>query len=394
MPNEKKLKAKDSILKQIKSLPEYTELMMPFSHSAHIRRHRAKIIASRVGLLSLLFAFVIPLWIAIDFFAFSWPTWAVLAILRIGSAVVFLALYLMHTSCKTLHNAYLLLGAMLAVPPIFYLVSNPFLIGLEMGEFGTAVSSAYALLPFIVVAGLCVFPLTAMEVLVIGTMVMSVVILGAAQEQGIAFEMQEFITTVWLMVLVIGVSIFSGMSQLHYMISLINQASKDLLTGAFTRRSGEEYLDLQYRIASRTGAPMSLLFMDVDKFKSVNDEFGHEQGDMVLKQVAKGLQACLRRSDQLIRWGGEEFVILLPNTDVEHVLPILNRLSELTLGNRPDGKPVTISIGASELTVDECEDWVEMVEKADHRMYEAKKSGRNRSVGPKPELNVINLIAA
>lgn len=380
----------ENIKSQLKIIPEYMELLFPFAHSAHIRRHRAKIIASRVGLLSLLFAVVIPLWIIIDFFAFSWPTWAILATLRIISAIVFFALYIMHSSCRSLHNAYLLLGGMMAIPPVFYLISQPFLIGLETNALGTAVSSAYALLPFIVVAGLSVFPLTALEVLITGAAVMTVVILGVAQQP--TFDLQQFITTVWLMIVVIGVSVFSGMSQLSYMISLINQASKDMLTGAFTRRSGEEYLDLQFRIASRTGASMSLLFMDVDKFKSVNDEFGHEQGDMVLKQVAKGLNACLRRSDQLIRWGGEEFVILLPNTDVPHVLPVLKRLSELTLGNRPDGKPITISIGIAELATDECEDWIEMVEKADHRMYDAKKSGRNKSVGPKPELNISNII--
>ncbi len=387
---QKRADAKKSIKNQLKIVPEHLELLLPFAHSAHIRRHRAKIIASRVGLLSLLFSIVIPLWIVLDFFAFSWPTWAVLAVLRLASAAIFFALYVMHTSGKSLHHAYLLLGGMLAIPPVFYLISQPFLIGLETNALGVALTSAYALVPFIVVAGLCIFPLTALEVLIIGVAIMTVVVLGAAQQS--AFQAQEFVTTVWLMVLVIGVAMFSGMSQLHYMISLINQASKDLLTGAFTRRSGEEYLDLQFRIATRTNAPMSLLFMDVDKFKSVNDEFGHEQGDMVLKQVAQGLQKCLRRSDQLIRWGGEEFVIVLPNTDAEHILVIINRLREITLGLRPDDKPVTVSIGASELQTDQVEDWVEMVEKADHRMYDAKKSGRNKCIGPVAELTIENLI--
>ena len=387
---QKRAAAKKSIKDQLRIVPEYLELLVPFAHSAHIRRHRAKIIGSRVGLLSLLFAVVIPLWIVIDFFAFSWPTWAILAILRIASAAVFWALYILHTSCKTLHHAYLLLGGMLAIPPVFYLVSQPFLMGLDTNALGAALTSAYALLPFIVVAGLCVFPLTAMEVMVIGVAIMTVVVLGAAQQT--SFNPTDFVTTIWLMVLVVGVAMFSGMSQLHYMISLINQASKDLLTGAFTRRSGEEYLDLQFRIATRTNTSMSMLFMDVDKFKSVNDDFGHEQGDMVLKQVAQQLQKCLRRSDQLIRWGGEEFVIVLPNTDAEHIHVIINRLQEYTLGLRPDKSPVTISIGASELFTDQVEDWVEMVEKADKRMYEAKKTGRNKCIGPIPTLTIENVI--
>ncbi len=388
----KNISVTQNIVRQIKHLPEYQELIFPFSHSAHIRRHRAKIIASRVGLLTLLFAIILPLWIGIDYFAFEWPTWAILAILRMFSAGIFFGLYLLHTSCRSLQNAYLLLGGMLAVPPVFYLVSQPFLLGLETNAFGTAIIGAYALLPFIVVAGLSIFPLTALEVLFIGFATMVVVILGIAQQPESTFDLQDFISTIWLMALVIGVSMFSGMSQLNYMISLINQASKDLLTGAFTRRSGEEYLDLQFRISSRTETPFSLMFLDVDKFKSVNDEFGHEQGDMVLKQVADSLQKCLRRSDQLIRWGGEEFVVILPNTNVENVLPVLDRLRELTLGLRPDNTPITVSIGISELSVDKCDDWVEMIEKADHRMYDAKKTGRNRTIGPKPILNLNNLI--
>jgi len=389
--NTQRLSLQENIKKQFHRIHEFRELIFPFTHSAHIRRHRAKIIASRVGLLSLLFAAIIPLWIVIDFFAFSWPTWAVLATLRIISAVVFFLLYYLHHTCKTLQNAYLLLGGMLAIPPVFYLVSQPFLVGLEMNGLGNAMASAYALLPFIVVAGLSVFPLTALEVLFTSAGIMLVVILGIAQQPD--FDLQTFISTMWLMVLVVGVSIFSGMSQLNYMISLINQASKDLLTGAFTRRSGEEYLDLQYRIATRTGIPFSVMFMDVDKFKSVNDDFGHEQGDLVLKQVAKALQKCLRRSDQLIRWGGEEFVILLPNTSVENIHPVINRLRSETLGPRPDGKPVTVSIGIAEYSVDSCDDWVEMVEKADHRMYDAKKTGRNKCVGPKPDLVITDLIS-
>lgn len=388
--NETIKKERKSLFNRLNIKPEHLELTIPFAHSAHIRRHRAKIIASRVGLLSLLFAIVIPCWIVIDYFAFSWPTWAILAVLRLTSGLVFYALYRAHHNCKSMQVAYLLLGGMLAVPPIFYLVSQPFLAGIETNAFGQAVLGAYALLPFIVVAGLSVFPLTAIEVIITGAAVSVVVLLSSAQQA--SFDLQNFITTIWLMFLVVGVSIFSGMSQLHYMISLINQASKDLLTGAFTRRSGEEYLDLQMRIAQRTDIPLSIMFLDVDKFKTVNDEFGHEQGDIVLKQVAKGLNKCLRRSDQLVRWGGEEFVVILPNTDIEHVKPILERIAKNTLGLRPDGKPVTVSIGVSELTFDGCEDWIDLVEKADHRMYEAKKSGRNKSIGPKTILNTENLI--
>lgn len=381
---------KKTVLKQWREVPELHELINPLPHSAHIRRHRARIIASRVGLLSLLFAITIPLWIVIDFMAFDWPLWGILSILRLGAAFVFWALYMGHSYCKSLAHAYLALGAMLAVPPIFYLVAHPFLLAAPLSDLGEILTSAYSLLPLIVVAGLSIFPLTALEVISAGFLVVMVVVLGAAQTPD--YSAIEFINTLWLTILVLGVSLFSGMSQLHYMISLINQASRDVLTGAFTRRSGEEYLDLQFRITSRTDAPFSLLFIDIDKFKSVNDDFGHEQGDMVLQETATNLQNCLRRSDLLIRWGGEEFVILLPNTKAENVTTVLNRISQQGLGTRPDGSPITVSVGVSERSLDNCDDWLHMIEAADHRMYKAKEQGRNQSRGPLPALDVKSLI--
>ncbi|SCA57927.1 Diguanylate cyclase domain-containing protein [Candidatus Terasakiella magnetica] len=369
----------------------YGELFHPFSHSTHIQRHRAKIIASRVGLLSLFFAITVPLWSILDYYAFQWPYWGLLVLLRLCSAVIFFSLYRLHSAFRDMQNAYLLLGGMLSIPPIFYLISQPFLVNLELSALGSVLSSIYTFLPFIVVAGLSIFPLTALETLLAGVSVLIVVIIGAAQQP--AFDLASFINVTWLMFVVLGVSVFSGMSQLHYMISLINQASKDSLTGAYTRRSGEEFLDLQFRISSRTHTPLTLMFIDIDHFKEINDNHGHERGDRALKQISTQLFKCLRRSDQLIRWGGEEFVIILPNTSCEHITTVTERIREHKFGERPDGTPMTASIGICELQKDKCLDWLEMVEKADERMYKAKQSGRNKSYGPQTEQNIENFIA-
>lgn len=360
--------------------PDLRHLVFWNGHSTHIRRHRGQLIASRVKFVSALFAILTPAWIIIDALVFPWPAWGLLALLRLASAAAFAGLAWIPIERASLRQARAMLTGMLAIPPVFYLASQPLLGGLsEDGIIGIVVN-AYALLPFVVVAGLSIFPLTAMEVVIASMPVVAVVIVGSMTQAGTTFV--ELINSLWLMGLVIGVASFSGMSQLHYMVALINQATRDALTGAFTRRSGEETLDLQFRIAARTAQPMSVIFVDVDFFKSVNDEFGHEAGDRTLRDVAERLAGMLRRSDVLVRWGGEEFVLVLPNTGTKGVNNILSRIAETGFGPRPDGKPITVSMGVAELVLDGAQDWDRLIELSDERMYKAKHGGRNACLGP------------
>ena len=103
------------------------------------------------------------------------------------------------------------------------------------------------------------------------------------------------------------------------------------------RRVGEELLDHQFAYAKRHELPFALLFIDLDCFKSINDQFGHEAGDDVLSNAGRNFTLILRRQDVVIRWGGEEFVIGLPGIDA--VDSIVRRLAVLGLGQRPDGGP-------------------------------------------------------
>ena len=139
-------------------------------------------------------------------------------------------------------------------------------------------------------------------------------------------------------------------------------------------------LDLQSIISARSNAPLSVAFFDVDHFKSVNDQYGHEAGDQVLISSTEHITHTLRRGDMLVRWGGEEFLVIMPNTDLEQAVVAMSRARELGFGQRPDGQPVTASIGIAERSADGASDWKDLVEKADQRMYRAKQSGRDRIV--------------
>lgn len=361
------------------AIDHLNQLLSGKAHAPHIRRHRAQIISDRVVLVSRVLAILTPSWIVVDMAIQPWPVWGYLALMRILCAAAFFGLAQVHNERRSLNVALLMLGTMTAIPPVGFLAVQPFLIHAAGDELAQVAVSLYTLIPFIMVAGLSIFPLTLAETLTAAfSILVTLTIGGALQGQT---TLHDVVLGGWMFLLLVGVSAFSGMSQLHYIVSLVNQASLDVLTGAFTRRSGEETLQLHFRIAASTGAPFSLLFIDIDKFKSVNDEHGHEAGDAVLRQVAQSLMACLRKSDVLVRWGGEEFVVILPNTDAPGTQQVLKRIGVQGLGNRPEGKKITVSVGVVEKRVDKCDDWDQLLELADKRMYESKAAGRNRCTG-------------
>lgn len=363
---------------------QFIDLLVPFRHSTHIRRHAASVTISRVQLVAALFAVLVPLCSVLDWFVFPWPEWAQMTLMRVASALVFVLLAWPWDSSKSRLQADGMLMALLLVPPVFYLVSIRVITGLEADSFITLAAKLYALMPNIVLAGLAIFPLTALEVLLFSAPAFLCAILGYHMS-GETLSLVQHGPELWLMVLVMGVAMFSGMSQLHYMSALVNRAMVDPLTGAYTRRSGGETLDLLFRLAALQNAPLSLAFFDLDKFKSINDTFGHDEGDKALRTLAETLKAGLRKGDVLVRWGGEEFVAILNNTNAEGARIVVQRLREAGFGLRPDGKPMTASIGVAERAADGAKDWPELIEAADHRMYQAKKTGRDRAVMPDGE---------
>lgn len=353
-------------------------LTLSTPHSPYLRRHRMSFIIGRVQLVSFIFAILIPLWTVIDYMAFPWPEWAILSVMRVGSGLIFLGLawpWKIEASSKA---AFTMLTIMLFGPPVFYLVSQPMLSGMDLNFWGSIATQLYALLPYIVLAGLSVFPLTVMEMLIFGLPFLAVTAYGAAQVEN--FTLETYIGNLWLASLILAVSMFSSVSQLRYMIALVSRSSLDPLTGAYTRRSGSEIIDMQYRVSIRQGASFAIVFFDLDNFKSINDTYGHDQGDKTLVSFTQNLQDMLRGSDVIVRWGGEEFLAVLPNTNVDGARLVVGRITEKWLGTRPDGEPLTASIGIAERIADGLDDWLDLVEMADKRMYIAKKMGRARAV--------------
>jgi diguanylate cyclase (GGDEF)-like protein len=245
--------------------------------------------------------------------------------------------------------------------------------------FPKALETTHSFLPFLVVAGLSIFPLTALEALVLAIPVL-VAKGGASMLTWPPSNWPQLIGTFWLVLLLTSVAMLASVSQLAFIIALVRQAIRDPLTGCFSRQSGVELLELQYSLAERSGAPLAVAFLDIDHFKQVNDEYGHEVGDMVLVTAAHQISTHLRTGDILVRWGGEEFLIIMPNSGVERALVGLERLQAATLGMRPELAPLTASVGLAERIADRATDWQTLVSLSDARMYQAKENGRNRIV--------------
>ena len=162
-------------------------------------------------------------------------------------------------------------------------------------------------------------------------------------------------------------------------LALQEMASIDALTGLLNRRSGQVALEVELQQAAESGVPISVAMGDIDHFKQINDRLGHAVGDDVLRSVAAALRDGMRSNDLAIRWGGEEFLILLPNTPLDDAAPLAERVRNLVATTpQVTSEPVTISFGVGQWRPGESV--AGFIERIDAAMYAAKSGGRNRVV--------------
>jgi diguanylate cyclase (GGDEF)-like protein len=162
------------------------------------------------------------------------------------------------------------------------------------------------------------------------------------------------------------------------------QSRRDALTGLFNRRHFQDMLTTELERTRRSPSPTSLIIVDIDRFKRINDTYGHTTGDQVLRQVAGRVGLGLRRPDTACRYGGEEFTILLPSSDARSARNVAERLRAdiETITTTESGEPlsITASLGVATIPVGERWDPDTLINRADQALYAAKKGGRNRVV--------------
>lgn len=181
--------------------------------------------------------------------------------------------------------------------------------------------------------------------------------------------------------------IATGFTHIFYVILLVKrlilqletQSKRDPLTDLLNRRGMQEILNQQMEFRFRYNEPFSVLMLDIDHFKRINDEHGHDKGDDVLRKIARIIEASVRTTDQVARIGGEEFLVMLPRTTIALAAEMAERLRATIESNSLEimGKSVTVSIGVTHAIPQDGEQ-NRLLIRADHALYQSKEHGRNR----------------
>lgn len=160
---------------------------------------------------------------------------------------------------------------------------------------------------------------------------------------------------------------------------LIRLSVTDPLSGAYNRFKMDEELDKWVKYSKRYSLPLSVAIFDFDDFKNINDTYGHLAGDNVILESSAIIKKCIRQSDIFARWGGEEFMLLFPNTSIYNALESSNRIRrEIEEKTYVDNTNITCSVGLAQLSKDD--DITNLINKADKALYNAKSKGKNKAV--------------
>lgn len=351
-------------------------------HSRDFNFARSEYLRSRVLFVGSAFFLLAPLWILVDFLLLPAE---LLNSLIAGRFILMAALAVVIYSAK--HNQHQLnrirntLAGLMLAPAIFYFVLVMF--------FSDQMASlvGYNFIPLLIIVFLSVFPLTIIESLGIGLIVILL-------QFFVLVDLNELTTpdgwqNLVLLVVVLAISLWANHSQVSTLLRLYRQASMDSLTGLLNRGVLLEQLiqlcdQRDEKLAEdELPAPISLLMFDLDKFKRINDTYGHSVGDQVLQAFAQILRDELRNNDLIARYGGEEFVAVLPGTprlDARQIAERIRLQCEKATIIAHDGEAVsfTTSIGITEIRLDENLDTA--LHRVDTRLYLAKNLGRNRFV--------------
>jgi diguanylate cyclase (GGDEF)-like protein len=346
-------------------------------HSLSLAHERAGLLLSRVRLTALIISILMLGWIPVDVMLMPWHVvdGIIIARLLCAFALLLLLFYKPPTVSKT--KAYVLLAFLLLVPSCFFLFANNALKAYPFEATTLFVKNAYAHFSFLLAMLISLFPLTAKEGLAAGFCIGVMTVIAAFMPATPAYILKAD-GVIFIHFVITLLAIVAAVSQLQFMAAFVDYSSRDALTGCLKRDYGLKLIEQILFMVARKQLPCALAFIDLDHFKRINDNYGHDKGDEVLREAAKRMQGILRKQDFLMRWGGEEFVMVLPYTEMKDVHFIFEKLKAEGLGLLPDGTVQTASVGVVEYMMDGQKPTQEMIRIADERMYHAKKTGRNK----------------
>lgn len=365
-----------------KKLREMTQRVNPqdlFStrfHSRDFNTSRSEYISIRIRLLAIAFALLAPLWIPIDYFVMGEPVFTYIVLLRLGFSAAFIVLSRWGTNCNRIAAARGRIMLFILIPGLFYFASHMLLEGID-AEHGVLLG--YSFLPFLIMALLTIVPLTFLEgLLSTGAVILFFVITRALD--GSLLNIPT-LGELWLLLLLGTIAMWVQMTQLHMLMRLYREATRDALTGLVNRRVLTTKLEQEIAQSDHTGAPLSVLLFDLDLFKRVNDTYGHHAGDTVLQAFGQILQSHCGDNHLVGRYGGEEFLAILPGCDVDASCEAAERIRlachSYTVHADEEHTKInfTTSIGVAMRKQEESA--TDLLGRVDQGLYKAKSSGRD-----------------
>ena len=341
-------------------------------HSHDFSFYRSELLLERVRLFAALFGLASPAWILVDRWLLPEDILGAMMGLRVVTGLVLLLLALVPVK-PSLNSARLRITALVVVVMGFYV----FVEVLTGGTYPSPGLIGYTILPVLLVGVLSLLPLTILEssaalaliaLTVFGTH-FSIASLGDAGVLGLF----------WVLLLFIGFALLAQIFQLRLLLLIHRQATRDALTGLFNRGALLRHAAHVLADCKKREVSYSVLMIDLDRFKLINDTYGHLAGDKVLRAVARVISGSLSPSYLPGRFGGEEFLLLMPDTELEAALEQAERLraSVEELVVKTDSGPLNITTSIGVAVGAPGDPLEEVVNKADQSLYSAKESGRN-----------------
>lgn len=362
------------ILRNVLTMAEQGTAFTASSHSGLAEYHRAHLIIDRVRIAIVGLSLVLFVAAATDFVIF--PTAAATVLLR-GFLLGGIAFTILAIKCRckpSTGHARIAVGLLFAISTAIFLFSSHILVRGHLISTAFATPGRCFFAPLVLLALITFFPLTFLELLLL-TLPLLLIFVIANFSSMAPINPAVSDSLLLAVLLVIGLIASAGsLGQTCLMRALLRRSLRDPLTKALNRRSGELVLQLQLAQAKYDGSPISVAFVDIDNFKQINDQLGHQAGDMILRGVADRLRIQLRECDALIRWSGDEFLVVMPGARAKDAAKRLGFLIGGPSLPKIKGKPVTWSYGIAEWPHNaEDGSWQALVMAADTQMYEAKR---------------------
>ncbi len=341
------------------------------------RRYRAWVLLARIRMWALLWAIVVPLWIPLDLLLVGGTAGHRLALGRLVVTLLLIAEVWLCRCPPEVRGTRRALAVLFGTPLLYFMLIVPTLVHTPtLSATGAALIKTYQFIPLLIVASIGLLPVTVLEGLAVAGACLLATVLGRYILGDAMLSNAADLGQLWILFVAALIGILAGVSQTALLLQNFRDAVTDPLTRLHNRRAGINLLALQWQQAQRDHKPLSVALIDIDHFKRVNDTHGHAAGDRTLIDFATRLQGALRAGDALVRWGGEEFLAVLPGAASHDAAQRLKRLLHAQTWRGPGGELLTFSAGIAEQGHDAPPSPEALVALADQRMYQAKAAGR------------------